>query len=96
MIAMSGIRLSDKIMRKAKLPGFPARKLGAFGQRFQLRPLYRRVNAAVERPLREVAVSAGDDVLAPDDLGQPHDARGYSSGYMTTLVAWLMTPAISS
>jgi len=43
--------------------------------------------------LRIAAIGVGDDVLAPDDLGEPRAAT--TPGCSTTLVSWLMTAGIS-
>ena len=40
------------------------------------------MDALVERLLREAAVGAGDDVLAADQLGEPHDALGDQLGML--------------
>ena len=40
------------------------------------------MDALVERLLREAAVGAGDDVLAADELGEPHDALGHQLGML--------------
>src|SRR5271170_5853900 len=48
----------------------------AFNQRFELRPLHRRVTAHDVIALSEAAVGARDDVLAPDDASEILDAPG--------------------
>src|SRR5262245_56579700 len=50
---------------------------GTLGQRLELRPHDGRVNAPVERALREAAVGARHDPVAPDELRQAHDALRY-------------------
>src|SRR6185312_7205861 len=77
-------------------PELPARKPGSFAQRFQLRPHHRRMHAAIERPLRKAAIGAGDHVLAADNTRQARNALGHQLRMLTTLVAWLMTPGIST
>ena len=54
----------------------------AFDQGFQLRPHDGRMNAARERALREAAIGAAHDVLAADDLGEPHDPLGDQFGML--------------
>ncbi len=45
-------------------------------QRIELRPHDARMHPAVEWALGEAAIGAGEDVLAPDQFGEPHDAFG--------------------
>ena len=40
------------------------------------------MDAAEERALGEAAIGAGDDVLAPDQPGEAHDALGHQLGML--------------
>ena len=51
-------------------PQFLACEPGAFGKACKLRPHHLRVDALDGLGLREAAIGAGDDVLAPDELGE--------------------------
>ena len=55
------------------------------------------MDALVERLLREAAVGAGDDVFRPTSLASRTIRSSHQLGISdTTLVAWLMTPGIST
>ena len=43
----------------------------------------------------EAAIGAGDDVLAPDRLGEAADAFGINSGCSTMFEEWVMTPGMT-
>ena len=53
------------------------------------------MHAPVERSLSKTAVGTRDDVLAADQLSDPYDSLADEFG-MPTLVAWLITPGIST
>src|SRR5215510_14060349 len=57
-------------------PQLLAGKPRALGERFELRPHDRGMDATMERALREAAIGPGNDVLAADQLGEPHDPLG--------------------
>src|ERR1700674_1747738 len=58
-------------------PKLLARDPSAFGHGLQLCPHDRGMNAPVELLLGEAAIGAGDDVLAPDEPGEPEEAVGH-------------------
>src|SRR5580704_7701810 len=57
-------------------PQLSARKPRALDQRVELRPHDARMHAAVKWSLRETAIGAGQQVLTPDQAGDPHNALG--------------------
>src|SRR5258708_34825872 len=63
-------------------PQLPAREPRAFHQRLELRPHDAGVDPAVHRTLGEAAVGAGDDVLAADQAGEPHDPVAHQFGVL--------------
>ena len=78
-------RLAEQATRslgRRPAPQFAARDARAFGHRLKFRPHDRGMNATVERPLRKAAISAGDNVLAPDNIGEPHNALGDKLGML--------------
>ena len=55
------------------------------------------MDPAVKWALGKPTIGPGDDVLAPDQSRQPHDALGHQFRVLDlTLVAWLMTPGMST
>jgi hypothetical protein len=52
----------------------------ALRERLELRPHDRRVDAPVERPLREAAIRSGEHALAPDELAVADDGLGDELG----------------
>ncbi len=71
--ALEMLAREAELRHQALAPQFLCRQFRAGRQRFELRPHDGRVNAAVKWSLRESAIRSGDDVFAPDDLGEPHD-----------------------
>src|SRR5438093_4563596 len=63
-------------------PQLLAGKPRAFRERLELRPHDRGMDPAMERALCEAAVGPGDDVLAAEKLGEPHDPLGDQRGML--------------
>src|SRR5690606_26559401 len=63
-------------------PQFAARAARALAERFELRPLDRRVDAADMRRLGEAAVGAAEHVLTADELRHAHEALGDEFGML--------------
>src|SRR4029453_3177748 len=56
--------------------------LGAFGKGSQFRPHDGGGNAWRKGTLRKAAIGPAHDVLASDDVGEPHDALGHEFGML--------------
>ena len=70
-------------MASAPSPQLLAGEARAFGHRFELGPDHRGVDfGLVGRLRREAAIGAGDDVLAPDQLGEAHQPFGDQLGML--------------
>src|SRR5262245_56583062 len=75
--------MSQRRERRARsAPQLLAGEPRALCERFELRPHDGGMNAAMERALREAAVGPGDDVLAAEKLGEPHDPLGDERGML--------------
>src|SRR5262247_3288988 len=75
-VRMSRPNMSQPTRLAPSTPQLLAGKPRALSERFELRPHDRGMDAAMERSLREAAIGAGDDVLAADEPGEPHNPLG--------------------
>ena len=98
-------RLAGAFRRAVVIADWPLRTLppqllageaGAVDQRLELRPHDLRMHAREICHLRKAAVRARDHVLAPDEAAKRTIRSATSSGCSTMLVAWLITPGIST
>src|SRR5690242_4965152 len=65
----------------------PLRDVGAFAQRGELLPRYRRIDLAVTREGPEPTVGAGDDAVLADESGEPLDALSDQLGRLEVVRA---------
>src|SRR5215831_1542986 len=83
--------------RTLLLPELPRSEIRAFSHRLELLPNDGGMDlGAVEGLRREAAIGACDHVLATDQLGKTQEPLGDSSGCSTILLAWVMTPGMST